>query len=375
MAAASGTSRPGGISPIMIGAGVGVVAIVVAIILIITLSGGPKDETLADVSPTTAETEEVVAPEETTQVPEETPETPETPEAEPTEEVVVEPSPTIDVTIPRGRAEFSDTAVFLLMEAVESLESGFTYEGWLIPEEGDPVSIGLLNGNEIAFEAEGDPLLLAYKGVGLSLEPENDTDPAVNGAFMYTAMVDEALLNHARALYKHTFNRGASFQDALLQGIVSQARQYDSHLGFSVDSINNSNLPGAKSHGEHMINIASGIEDTANYGDWNGDGRVENPGDNVGLETYLHLLGESIRSLPDAEDHQDLLDSIDQYILTVQDARRLGQRITAADTVGEVSTFPTDLSNLKLSSAISQLVNAVSELDLKIAAEVFREAP
>ena len=65
-------------------------------------------------------------------------------------------------------------------------------------------------------------------------------------------------------------------------GLRDQSDELLRHAEFLNEALNDGNLPLEKLHAEHMINLIEGKEGE-HYGDLNGNGRVENPGDGFGL--------------------------------------------------------------------------------------------
>ncbi|MEM8863335.1 MAG: hypothetical protein AAGD96_33915, partial [Chloroflexota bacterium] len=58
------------------------------------------------------------------------------------------------------------------------------------------------------------------------------------------------------------------------------------HSNFAAESLAANDLAGARRHAEHTINILEG-EFGENFGDLDGDGQAQNPGNGVGVMTYL----------------------------------------------------------------------------------------
>jgi hypothetical protein len=61
------------------------------------------------------------------------------------------------------------------------------------------------------------------------------------------------------------------------------------HLGFARDGLASDNLAGGLNHAEHAVNILVGSADPR-FGDKNGDGQAQNPGDGYGVLGYLNTL-------------------------------------------------------------------------------------
>jgi plastocyanin/uncharacterized membrane protein YozB (DUF420 family) len=65
-------------------------------------------------------------------------------------------------------------------------------------------------------------------------------------------------------------------------GLRAQSDELLRHAEFLQEALDDGNLPLEKLHAEHMINLIEGSHGE-HYGDLNGNGRVENPGDGFGL--------------------------------------------------------------------------------------------
>jgi len=78
-------------------------------------------------------------------------------------------------------------------------------------------------------------------------------------------------------------------------GLKSQAKLLADHAGFAQGAADAGNLPSAKQHVEHLLNILYGMADPR-YGDLNGDGVTTNPGDGYGLLIYRQKVAESVRA-------------------------------------------------------------------------------
>jgi serine/threonine-protein kinase len=370
--------RDSRLNPIVIGAGIGALALAVVVGIIAVTGGFSKDSPAAETTP---------GPGETTNEPG-------TPGTEPAEAGATasqegggQTSEPIDLTTPLGSALFQDNTFSVSLAGVAPAPDGFVYEAWLVSESATPLSLGLVEvtggqADIIFSDPAGSPLVVQYDGFALSLEPAGDADPAPSGTLAYRGLINPEVLQRVRALYTHTLMRDEPFATILLEGAKFEAAQYTSHLGFSLSDIGNANLVGGKLHAEHAINIVSGASDTQNYADWNGDGRIDNPGDDVGLEPYLLLLADTVRGaagLPGTDDAarqkaEAILVTIDDLLQVARDARRLCQRVTSADTIAEVQPFAAELSNMGLESAVAALVHDASAFDLFIAVDVFAVA-
>jgi len=118
------------------------------------------------------------------------------------------------------------------------------------------------------------------------------------------------------------------------------------HAAELSDSAGRGNLETVRRHAEHLVNLIEG-ESGSNYGDLDGDGFLEDPGDGIGLLTYLQSaasvsLDDTTETL--AAEISDLLETIDDLALSVlaanemnsvrapvQEVDRLTQRVNGED--------------------------------------------
>jgi plastocyanin len=97
------------------------------------------------------------------------------------------------------------------------------------------------------------------------------------------------------------------------------------HAAELSESVGRGNLKTVRRHAEHLVNLIEG-ESGEHYGDLDGDGSLEDPGDGVGLVNYL----QSVASVSDDEQTKSLsteilslLQEIDNLVLSVLAANDL----------------------------------------------------
>jgi serine/threonine-protein kinase len=369
-----------GLAPMWIAAGLGGLALIIAIAALIIV-GGALTRQSADVTSTEApvvqptledqaEPTALVADAPTSLLP------------DPTQAPTPSTEASVDTDLPRGTVTFRDATVSAAFTELQPPADNSVYEAWLVSSQSEPLSLGDLTVNDgqsrLSFtEADGSILLVDYEGLIISLEPVPDDDPSMSEAIIYRAEVPPDLLDHIRNLYDYTLRRDAPFDGMLLDGAIFQATQYDNHLGFAVEGINGGDLNAGKLHSEHVINIISGAN-SEEYGDWNQDDLTQNPGDDVGLEPYLLLIEDTLSSVVLTTDDEGVREQAaslqaetDTLLQKVQDARRQAQRITASDNLAEASDLAVTLDTLRVEGTLASLVESIQTLDLGITVEVF----
>lgn len=284
-----------------------------------------------------------------------------------------------------GLAEFQDSSFRVSLQGVPPPEAGRAYQAWLTTAGGgQDLGVASVPGGalDLSFQdAAGLNLLSRYTGFELSLEPVPDPDPFQPDRRLAAAQLPFETL--ARIQFLDVVTRGLPLGLAVLDGAAAQVRHYNSHLGFAVEAIQQGNLNGGRLHSEHMINIVEGRQGEL-FGDWNGDGQAQNPGDDFGLLPYLRLLREFalsdlLRSDLSADQRGEieaLRDRIAALIIAAEDARGLAQRITAGDTVEEVAPLAAQLDLLRLQPEVEAVVAQARDLlSMTLRAEVRPLAP
>lgn len=356
---------PTGFNPIWIAAGVGMLSLIIGIVALVLSIGGGGGSPTSAMTPTPMETsaattgpgEAIVL--KTTEMPDE---------------------PVQDDDKPVGVVVFQDTSVRVSLDGLQAPPEGAAYEAWLTEPDASPLSLGVIEvaGGKasMTFTDPGrDSLLSRFSGLAISLEPAPDSDPTISGQTIYAAQVSPDLLKSMRLLLE--VSGDVEVKQALLSGLSMQAGHYNSHLGFTIEALNSGNLDGAKTHSEHTINIIAGQEGPE-YGDWNDNGRVENPGDAVGLRPYLQILDETASGAamdPDAPEEAQaaanaIKASVDVLLRTVNEAVRLAEQVATADSIDLVRGVTVQLDRVRVQTAFATLTQQAEALSLAITVEV-----
>jgi hypothetical protein len=262
----------------------------------------------------------------------------------------------------------------------------------------DPLSLGAVevtdDGMAFAYDdPEARNLVNQYRGVAISIEPASDDDPGISQQIIYSGQIPEEQLSRLRLMF--SVARDLPLQEAVLEGVARQSITYDSHLDNTIHAIEGTpsedygsdtgggdaaaepDLETAKLHAEHVINIIVGRE-SLEFGDYNGSGRPENPGDGVGLENYLLVLQESALAASSAVvDNADAVEiagsingHVNELLLIITDAKNDELSVTAADNLEEVQPLAEDMKALFIEEAIQTLLDEAQSLDLAIQIDV-----
>jgi hypothetical protein len=294
----------------------------------------------------------------------------------PTETDIATTPPPVTSLLPIGLAALRDSTLHAQVDGLPPAGDGFAYEAWLVGGDVSPVLIGPVE--EAAGAAaidfagtEAESVLVHHDGLAISLELSPDPDPTVLGAEVYAARASDEAIALVRLL--HDVSPDLPLTDAVLQGLEAQVHHYTSHLNLTVDAISQGNLEAAKVHAEHVINVIEGREG-AEFGDWNGDGLSQNPGDNFGLLPYLRILTLLLQPSPDPSQptpepespHGGALARLGTLIAMTEDARGLASRIATADTISEVEPLGEEFSTMQVEPGVVEVLDLTAGLPLTL---------
>jgi len=285
------------------------------------------------------------------------------PSAMPAPTSTLEPSPT---PAPRrlGLMAFLDNeqaragSFQLTMAEASSPASGSHYEIW-ISDGVVTVFLGaIVPGSGIIFTSDGSENLLAlYNSVFITVEPEDHNGGAPSGEPIFVAFVPPASLDQIRLLVAAAPESPQG--KAYLIGADEQARLAIDHGGFLIESLATGDLAGAKRHGEHVVNTLAGEENSA-FGDLDGDGLAQNPGDGFGLFAYLERAKEHAQlaatangASEEVKQHAEhTIIGIDNALVFLEEAIQAAGRVLASDSSAEAQ-----LAAEALNSSLDAMLN------------------
>jgi serine/threonine-protein kinase len=351
---------PGGVNPLWIAAGIAGLALIVgAVALGLTLAGGRglPGSTPASTQPG-GQTGTI--------------------EAVNTE--IAAPPPVTSV----GAALFRDASLTAALNGLEALPDGSFYQAWLIGPRAQPQSLGKLevfNGTaSLKFTAaDGKSLLPRFSGFEISIE-QGSQEAVRPGHVVYVGQLDPAIMKDLQAAAEVAPD--TAVKATILNGVKSQTKVFDTHITNTINAIGAKDLKLIKLHAEHVVNITVGKNDTR-YGDLDGNGKAQNPGDGVGLSIYLRLLEESIKATAAAPDAgqdvlaaaNDLTKGIDQAQSVLDLAVGTEQSLSAADSVDEASASLDKLKGFLFGDTLGSLADKAGALDLGLSVEVRPASP
>jgi serine/threonine-protein kinase len=290
-------------------------------------------------------------------------------------------SPTAPAAAPIGVALFHDGTLHVDLQDLPAAGPGHAYEGWLESAGAPPIPLGALAaaGSFDYADPQGATLLLDHDGFVISLEPDPDPDAAGQDTVAFTAIAGDDALSLIRFLHEITPDSPPS--TAVLAGLEAQVHHFSSHLNLMLTAISQDDLAGAKSHAEHVINILEG-ERGADFGDWNGDGLVQNPGDAFGLLPYLRLLalfaappGPASPTPDPASPGALLATRLDGLISDAVEIRGLVTRIATADLITEVEPLTPQVTSIPVEEGVLEALILARDLDLSIQVPLIPASP
>ena len=204
----------------------------------------------------------------------------------------------------------SDKAMVMIMNP-PALPANMVYEGWLVSDDGSrkqtagvmtvgedgnithtfmTMSTTTANGETVTGPS-GENLFASFDKFVVTVEPVPDDDPEPSGVIAYSDNIPAGGLSHIRhLLYSWGGNPPymSGFHEGTPKGIAVGLREQTAiALAQARLSMSAATLADAHSYAEQVINVIEGMNG-ANYGDLDGDGEIENPGDGFGVLSYAN---------------------------------------------------------------------------------------
>ncbi len=279
---------------------------------------------------------------------------------EPTATLELEPTPVPERV---GLLLFSDNQLAqagtfsLTIPGVAIPAAGTHYTLWFSDGLVDVIMAEIEPGSDISITVESQENLPAiYDRAFITLEPDGQSD-GPSGEPLFLAFRPPASLDVIPLLLATAPDTPAG--KGYLPGAEEQARLAADHGGFMSDALAAGNLAEAQQHAEHVINILAGQDNSA-FGDLNGDGQAQNPGDGFGVILYLERAMEQARLAAAAErageqvkGHAEAtINAGDNALAFIDEAIQVAGRVLASDSVSEAQ-----LSELALNNALAAILD------------------
>lgn len=269
-----------------------------------------------------------------------------------------------NATLPVGTLIFTDSdetaggAFILTLNGLTAPPSGSHYELWLHSAQTPTFSLGkvtLANGKATVRGARDENLLL-YDRASLSLEADRNDDADISDQLVVSAARPAALQATLVQLLALTY--GSAPEAGATQGFVAVARQQTGiavkHTGFLRDALGETDMPEARRHTEHIINILDG-KNGFMFGDMDRDGQQQNPGDGFGVRAYLDLAHTNALTLvtwlkqnptdqAGQKDAAAIVAALENGQALINSGFDNALQIFASDTISEANTHARDLT-------------------------------
>jgi len=186
---------------------------------------------------------------------------------------------------------------------------------------------------------------------GVNLIAQYNTLYLTRGLLYAEATLPAGALVHMRTALVQVSDTPANVGYAV--GLLSQAEIVALHAGFARDAVTGGNLGEAKMHVEHVLNTLYGQADSR-YGDYNGDGFADNPGDGYGLLPYRTKLSATLQSAATSGDAtQHIKDRVAEVEVTLANIDiwaplliTRAEEVLAAASAGAAQSAATQMATL-----------------------------
>jgi hypothetical protein len=245
----------------------------------------------------------------------------------------------------------SGDAQLLLPDAAPA-PAGTHYELWLVDDSFNTLSLGpvQVNGDAPFVTSTDQHLVGNYSSAIVSIEPD-DVDDGEIGPVAFNGILPAGSLLHIRHVV-FQFPQNPDGKGFLL-GADEQTRLAVEHAGFLQEELAAGNLGEAQRHAEHVINILEG-ESGARFGDLDGDGLAQNPGDGFGARAYLEGARQHAQLAADADDAsaevklhaEHTIIASDNALARLDGAIDVAVGVISSDTAGEAQPAAGELGQL-----------------------------
>ncbi|MCE7987773.1 MAG: hypothetical protein DYG89_41950 [Caldilinea sp. CFX5] len=290
---------------------------------------------------------------------------------------------------PVGTLIFTDSdetasgAFILTLNGLTAPPTGSHYELWLHSAQTPTLSLGkvtLANGKATVRGVKHENLL-RYNRASLSVEADKNDDTGISDQIVISATRPAELQEVLVQLLALTY--GSAPEAGAAVGFVTAAKQQTQiavkHTGFLRDALGETDMPQARRHTEHIINILDG-KNGFMFGDLDRDGQQQNPGDGFGVRAYLDLAHTNALTLA-TWIKQNTADQAEQkraaaIVTALENGQTLinssfdnALQIFASDTVTEANTHAHDLT--VVIDDLAQQISTAYQVALQMGAYTF----
>jgi plastocyanin len=237
----------------------------------------------------------------------------------PSFEPVTDTEPTVGATQASGTLSWRDQvlrndAVFVSVSGLTAPEAGQVYTAWLASADSS-LPLGPLQastGGALALNYTSptqENLLAKYDRVYVTKGTAADATTEVKNVVLTGGLPEKALV-HIRHILFSIGNTPGKIGFAL--GLRQETDELLRHAQFLKDAFDNGDFALERAHAEHIVNIIEGSQGE-HFGDLNGDGKTQNPGDGFGIlqngqqDGYAKGMSDHAKLGADAPDATDAI--------------------------------------------------------------------
>ncbi|MEM7128097.1 MAG: protein kinase [Chloroflexota bacterium] len=242
--------------------------------------------------------------------------------------------------------ETGEDAVSIRLAQIPFPAQGSHYELWLGNDKDELIRVGpleVISNSVELITTISDAAIDEYAAALVSTEPDGDDGEAPTSvAFSGTLIsaLEQSIPVQPDAILSQMEPIDPQVMASELDEQMAIAIQ---HRGFIQEALEEGDLPTAKNHAEHVVNILSG-EQGERFGDLNGDGIPQNPGNGVGVLVYLAQIGALAGDMENtASIDSSFISELPLIEEKSQDTLKKALQIFAADTADEAQPMSAEL--------------------------------
>jgi len=165
---------------------------------------------------------------------------------------------------------------------------GTQYAAWLIGDSGEQRrSLGMLKQDASGqytltyVDPQNRNLLDGFNRMEITIEPNPDDSPNPSGKVAYLSSLPVGALMHIRHLLVGIDETPGKIGMAV--GLVNNTTLIKKSADAMLEAYNKGDTQNVQANAEAIINLIVGKQDSNSYKDWDGDGKINDPGDGYGL--------------------------------------------------------------------------------------------
>ena len=165
--------------------------------------------------------------------------------------------------------------------------TGTQYEAWLISDSGEQRrSLGVLTQDSTGqfvltyVDAQSQNLLDGFQRMEITVEPNPDDSPNPSGQVAYSSAIPIGSLTHIRHLLVRIDETPNEIGMAV--GLVNDTTLIKKSADAMLNAFTSGDENTVHTNAEAIINLIVGKQDS-NHKDWDGDGKINDPGDGFGM--------------------------------------------------------------------------------------------